>query len=72
VILNFVAAARPETKLTASDIKEAKFSEVRGELGQVSTVEIKILLACALLNGVAQDCQSSKFREALALMTIST
>ncbi len=25
VILNFVAAARPETKLTASDIKEAKF-----------------------------------------------
>jgi hypothetical protein len=35
-------------------------------------VEIRILLACALLNGVAQDCQSSKFREALALMTIST
>ena len=72
VILNFVAAARPETKLTASDIKESKFSEVRGELGQVSTLEIKILLACALLNDVAQDCQSSKFREAVALMKIST
>ncbi len=72
VILNFVAAARPEAKLTASHIKEAKFSEVRGELGQVSTVEIKILLACALLNEVAQDRQTSKFRQAVALMKIST
>jgi hypothetical protein len=35
-------------------------------------LETKILLACALLNGVAQDCQSSKFREAAALMKIST
>jgi thiamine kinase-like enzyme len=71
VILNFVAAARPETRLTASDIKEAKFSEVRGELGQISTLEVKIHLACALLNEVAQDCQSSNFGEAAALMKIS-
>lgn len=72
VILNFVAAARPETKLTARGIKKAKFSEVRGELDQVSTLETKIRLASALLKDVAQDCQSSKFREAVALMKIST
>ena len=72
VILNFVAAARPETKLTASDIKEASFSVVRGQLGQISKLETKLLLACALLKDVAQDCQNSKFREAAALVKIST
>jgi thiamine kinase-like enzyme len=72
VILNFVAAARPETKLSANHFKGAKFSDLREELGQVPTLETKILHACALLNDVAQDCQSSRFREAVALMKIST
>ena len=72
VTLNFVAAARPETKLSANHFKEAKFSNLRDEPGQVPTLETRILYACALLNDVAKDCQSSKFREAVALMKIST
>jgi thiamine kinase-like enzyme len=72
VTLNFVAAARPETKLSANHFKEAKFSNLRDELGQVPTLETRILHACTLLNDVAQDCQSSRFREAVALMNIST
>jgi hypothetical protein len=72
VTLNFVAAVRPETKLTASHFKQAKPSDLGGELGQVPRLENRILRACALLNHVAQDCQSSKFREAVALIKIST
>jgi thiamine kinase-like enzyme len=71
VTLNFVAAARPGTKLKANDFKKAKLSDLREGGGQVFTLETKILRACALLNDVAQDCQSSKFRKAIALMKIS-
>jgi thiamine kinase-like enzyme len=72
VTLNFVAAARPETKLTASHFEEAKVINLSDELGQVPTLKTRILRACAFLNDVARDCQSSKFREAVALMKIST
>jgi thiamine kinase-like enzyme len=72
VTLNFVAAARPETKLTASEFKEAEFSEVRDQPGQASPIETKLLLACALLKDVTRDCQGPRFRRALALVKTST
>jgi hypothetical protein len=72
VTLNFVAAARPEMRLTKGDIEEAaqniKASE---ELGRSSNPETKAKLACALLNDVLRGFESSNYTSALSFLSIS-
>ena len=68
VVLNFVAAAAPATKLTAADIKGVRWSEVRGEMAGINTNETKVRFASALLNEALLAFQSPRFSQAIALV----
>jgi len=68
VVLNFVAAAAPATRLTAAEMKGIRWSEVRGEMARINTNETKVRFACALLNEVLLAFQSPRFNQAIALV----
>jgi thiamine kinase-like enzyme len=68
VVLNFVAAAAPATKLTAADMKGIRWSEVRGEMAGINTNETKVRFASALLNETLLAFQSPRFNQAIALV----
>ena len=68
VVLNFVAAAAPATKLTAADMKGIRWSEVRAEMAGINTNETKVRFAFALLNEALLAFQSPRFSQAIALV----
>jgi thiamine kinase-like enzyme len=65
VMLNYVASAHPETRLTAHDLKASNWSDVRGELNQIATSGTKVRLACSLLNEASHVFKSPRFSKAI-------
>jgi thiamine kinase-like enzyme len=68
VILNFVAAAYPETRLKESDLKRRRLSEVLAEMANFHAQPDKTRFACAFLHEALVAFESPAFAKAIALV----
>jgi hypothetical protein len=68
VLLNSVAAAAPQTRVSAALLAVPRFSELRSELGSLSTHAGRLRFGCVFLNEVKCNLQSPRFAEALGII----
>jgi thiamine kinase-like enzyme len=65
VLLNSVAAAKPQTRLTAANLATPRFHEVRHDLAALATHDGRLRFGCVFLNEMLSNLKSRRFAEAV-------